>query len=100
MYDHERFSNRAITVMPVATQPMPASAPAVTPHESVVFGSVRNIARLADITKARRNAPPKARPLLKVLTCSSVKPFTRIQILPNNSGEYHSPPTTKVDNAA
>src|SRR5260370_42616363 len=100
MYDHERFSNSATTARLVATQPIPASAPAAMPHHSVVAGPARNIARFADMINARTNAPPKARALLKPRAWASVKPLALSQTLPNKMGEYHNPPTKKVDNAA
>src|ERR1700730_11386756 len=97
MYDQERFSNNATTAKPAATQPIPSSAPAAVPHKSVVFESARNTARFADITNAKKNAPPKARALLKFLTCASVNPFARSQTLPNAIGEYHNPPMINAD---
>src|SRR4029077_15419717 len=58
------------------------------------------MARFADMTSARMNEPPKARALLKPATCSSLNPFTRIQTLPNNTGEYQRPPMRNVEIAA
>ena len=80
-------------------QPTPASAPASFPTRRG-FRVGKNMARFADMTSARMNEPPKARALLKPATCSSLNPFTRIQTLPNNTGEYQRPPMTNVERAA
>src|ERR1700742_3120733 len=100
MWVHEHFSKKAIIPSPAATHPTPASAPAIIPHKIVVLGSAKNMARFADMTSAKMNDPPKARALLKPATCSSLNPFTRIQTLPNNIGEYQRPPMRNVERAA
>src|ERR1041385_7357297 len=70
------------------------------PQTTFVPGAARNIARLSAITSAKINDQPNIRALLKVATSVSEKLFTRIQALPNNSGEYQSPPRMKVESAA
>src|ERR1700761_1297730 len=85
--------------MPIKHQPKPARKPAVAPHEVVVLGSLRNIARLIDITSVRMKLMPKTLPIF-VAGGGSPKPLARCQALPKIAGEYQRPPSTKAEIAA
>src|SRR5512146_739480 len=82
-----------------ATQPKPASNPAVAPHQAVVFGSARNIARFAAMSNENTNDSPNTFAIFGGRS-SARNPFSVIHALPNSAGEYHNPPRTKVDSAA
>src|SRR3954468_2875410 len=82
-----------------ATHSSPADVPAPRPSASEGRGP-RKFAKF----QAARNASTKDRPkilaTLPCLICSSVSPVSRLQALPNSTGEYHRPPTRKLASAA
>src|ERR1041384_8111069 len=82
-----------------ATHSRPADAPTAVPKTSDGRGP-RKFAKFQAASNASTKDRPKILAMLPFLSCSSVRPVSRCQALPNNTGEYHRPPSTKLDTAA
>jgi hypothetical protein len=86
---------------------MPARKPAMVPHTTSVFCaqlpvhsagvSAKNIARLAAMMSDRIKPQPKIFVELPFFTSSSENLFSLIHALPNNIGEYQTPPNTNAE---
>src|SRR5690606_218934 len=79
-----------------ATTPAPTSRPLCTAGSSPGAGPTR-AAKAQAATSEHTKATPNTRP-----GCPSPagEPLCRFQALPNSTGEYHRPPSTKLDTAA
>src|SRR5678816_668132 len=82
-----------------ATQNKPAENPAPKPSASDGRGP-RKVANIHAASRHSTKVRPKIFALLLLLICSSVRPTSRCQALPNSAGEYHRPPSTKLPTAA
>src|SRR5690349_4926193 len=79
----------------LATHNRPAEKPTPAPKANEGRGP-RKLAKFQEASSARINERPKILAMLPCLSCSSVSPVSRCQALPNNTGEYHKPPSTKL----
>src|SRR3954468_22427008 len=82
-----------------ATHRSPAEKPTALPKMTEGRGP-RKLAKFQAARKASTSVVPKINGLLPEPTCASVRPASRCQVLPNRTGEYHRPPSTKHAMAA
>src|SRR5688572_6112528 len=78
-----------------ATQHSPAANPAAVANAGAGLGP-RNIANTAAPISASTNAVPSVFTGLAAFAFSSVVPDSRIQARANNTGEYHTAPSTML----
>ena len=82
-----------------ATQHRPAEAPAPSANGKAGAGPRKSAKTRAAIALSTKE-PPKVSAALPRAISSCVSPVSRIQALPNKTGEYHIPPRRKLDAAA
>src|SRR6187549_4073476 len=83
----------------LATHNSPAEAPTPAPNAIEGLGP-RKFAKFQAASSDSTSDRPKILTMLPFLSCSSVRPASRCQALPNSTGEYHSPPNRKHATAA
>src|SRR5689334_393765 len=83
----------------LATHSNPADAPTPAPKATEGRGP-RKLAKFQAANSASTNDRPKIFAMFPFLSCSSVRPVSRCQALPNKTGEYQRPPNRKLAMAA
>src|SRR5262245_38261581 len=83
----------------LATHSSPAEKPTAVPNTSDGRGP-RKLAKFQAASSASTKDSPKIRAELPLASTSSESPVARCHALPNSTGEYHNPPSTKHAMAA